>query len=944
MSSTSARNWLFTVLTVSVFSFALGISMGYALWYKNQTAQPVFTPIKIVETPPADAPEETPIEVAVDPLQVDPPVDDTENEIDLPEEVAATEEVVAVEELEPLHVARHLFISVNGQWLAEGTQQLISEIQPGGVVLQPRNINNAAQTRSLVAEIKKHAGNSGGGIFDWPLIAISHEGGSQNTLRMDISHDAATLASYQNETTVEKLGQVYAREAYSRGIGVMLGPVFDLFDEGGFDPSYAQRAFGTDQTQVASLGLAMASGIRLEGMIPVAKHFPGYGSATYDDDGIQLTLNKEVSDLARLLYPFNEATRSGIEGIVVGHVAVPALDKDYPKRPATLSPVLVEELLRNRWGYKGVILADNVARNDIIQMQSSSEAVVEALKAGCDAVLFLDPNPIQIREAVEAIRKALDTGELSRESLLASQERLEEWRTKLGATAPPEPEEILVVIEEDPPSLLAEDTSPKSEPVTNPDLEMNAEESDDVPIEEESPTLIAEEAPVPKEPDTTAEPEMGTEESDVGVEEVPLTVAAEETPPAPETETTVEPETDTEESEVAVEEKPLTIVAEEALPLSNAEIVVEKPDSISDEQHDEETPDTPKTMSDEDRMLMASAADAVRDLLLKKEMTEASSEQVEEVVASTPDETTSDTSEPPPAEVEPESTPPLEVENVEVDSSSVETDEESAPVPVDEENGADTPSEEEEIISPEPSSNESAAPTPGVVEEDIAVEVGISDVKPEEETGDDAAPAENNAKPDYIEHTVKFNETLQQIGLYYGVSTEDLTQWNKLDPPMAKQGTLLRIYLNEAAIPTVTTAQKENEATSAEQATTPSETDPDGLNKIVHTVIAGDSLSAIAARYKVKMDDIMSWNSMDNNQVQLGKKLTLFVNEQSPDQIPESSEIETLIHEVASGDTISNIARRYSTTRNKILEINGITNPNHIQLGQKLKVPAPEDQ
>jgi beta-N-acetylhexosaminidase len=925
MSSTSARNWLFTVLTISVFSFALGISVGYALWFKDQDVDSPVTSTKVAEVPPAESPDEKPIEVA---NETDPPESretGPESAVDEPGGIIKEQgpiEAALEDAPEPIHVARHLFISVNGQWLAQGTQQLISEIQPGGVVLQQRNIKNAAQTRSLVDEIKKYAGHSNSTVHDWPIIAISHEGGDRNTLRMDVAPDAATLASYQNDTTVEKLGQIYAREAYQRGIGIMLGPVFDLYDEGGFDPSFAQRAFGSEQTQVTSLGLAMAAGIRSEGMIPVIKHFPGYGSATYDDDGIQLTLNKEVSDLAKLLYPFNEAVRSGIEGIMVGHVAVPALDKDFPNRPAALSPVLVDELLRKRWGYKGVILADDVAQNDLIRMKSPSQAVVEALKAGCDAVLFLDPNPTQIREAVQAIQDAVDSGEIPRDSLLASQTRLEKWRTMLGAVAAPEPKKVEVVVKVEPPVLIADNpvSPPETETRTESDVEETPKtaEEETVPMTEPADTP---EPPVEEKPTALAEEDSTPEETEM--KETPTLVAKETVPPA-------EPAVES-ESQAEAETTP------DAQPQEEKSIV-------------EDNAPEPGGMSDEERLLMASAADAIHDALLKKEQLETPLETTEEIDGSSetdkePIETqTAETDGTAPSvatEVETESATAPDEQNDEIEPAVMKTEEQSTPAPIEEkDNPAPDPVEVEEIISPEPRTEETPA-TPEAEEKRGAADGNDAEQDAGAETMEEAVVIAKEAKPSQITHTVKYNETLEQISRYYGVSKEDLVRWNSLDPPTARQGTVLNILLDEPAETPVLVAETPSTPT---EAAIPSEIQIEGLEKVTHTVVAGDTLSAIASTHRVKMDDVITWNKMKNDQVQLGKKLILYVDPNYADPLPETNEIETIIHVVASGDTISNIARRYESTRDTILEINGITNPNHIQLGQKLKVPAPKEQ
>jgi len=968
MSSTSTRNSLFTILAISVFSFVLGISVGYALWFKIPAAKP-----EIIPTTIAEQPENEPL------LNSDDDSSGTPIETDVPEasrEASPTPsiELASAPEESPdrIHVARHLFIAVNGQWLAEGTQKLIAEIQPGGVVLRQRNIKNPAQTQSLIDEIKKHAGNRNPAIHDWPIIAIGQEGGSRNTLRLDVAPDAATLASYQNETTVEKLGQVYARDAYERGIGVMLGPVLDLYDEGGFDPSYAHRAFGTDQTQVSSLGMAMATGFRSEGMIPVIKHFPGYGSATYDEDGIHLTLNKEVSELAKLLYPFSEAVRSNIEGIMVGHVAVPALDKDFPKRPAALSPVLVDELLRNRWGFDGVILADDVAKNDLVQMKSPAQAVVEALKAGCDAVLFLDPNPTKIREAVQAIRLALDNKELSEDALLESQKRLEEWRTKLGAVPPPEPDVLLVATQEETappveiPAPAQEETLPTEEKPVTPQEETPAPKETAMVVQEvvtqleEANTEAPEETPIENQEEKTPEPENAevakaeTEElSPVAVEEKLPEAKPLEIDESPMEETTSEK---TPTPDPPVENKPIpdespTFVAKEAPPTEAPEAQTEEMDTVVEPETQEEPAqagdalESEETTTEDDRILMASAANAIRDTMLKQKLMEALATKVEEMEAAT---------EPQPAIIEVTIEEPIianeeiEAENdTPIGDDASETDEkedpamkefeESSPI-VDGEESATT--DEEEIISPEPKEAKLPAPELEVEsEEQTPAPTGAVAAKPS------PIEVDETPKPDYITHTVKYNETLEQIGLFYGVTKDQIIKWNELDPPLAKQGTLLKLLIKDVAGTSTAVAQQDtatNEKSSDESTKKETETPTANLSETTHTVVKGDSLSAIAVTYNVKMDDIILWNKMVNKQVQLGKKLTLFIDPDfkvAPPVAPEI-ELETTIHVVVAGDTISNIARRYITTRDLILKINGITNPNHIQLGQKLKVPV----
>ena len=202
---------------------------------------------------------------------------------------------------------------------------------------------------------------------------------------------------------------------------------------------------------------------------------------------------------------------------MVGHIAVPALDKDFPDRSAALSPVMVSELLRERWGFNGVIVADEIALNEMMRMQSIEQAVVDALKAGCDAVLFLDPNPARIREAITAIEEAVESGELSRDQLSESVDRLEIWRESLGADLTPEPvqvaklpepaehieqlEPLAIEPDEIKPEHAAEATAVESEPL--PDESATA--ATDGPAADESS---------PVETDTTAPDERAPAATD----------------------------------------------------------------------------------------------------------------------------------------------------------------------------------------------------------------------------------------------------------------------------------------------------------------------------------------------------------------------------------------------------------------------------------------------
>lgn len=278
MSTNNARTWSLTLLGACLLSLLLGLSLGYALFGPGDlpwTAQEAAAPAEEIDAPNT------------------PSTPDAEPQ---PEESAPAADTDPASDQDPskesVWAARHLFIALNGQWVAEGTKDFLKEIRPGGVILRDVNLRSRSQTVSLVNEIKTAAG-MGTEVYDLPLIGVAQEGGERNGLGLKNAPAAAQVAEYRNEGMAEELGRVYGEEALARGIGIVLAPVLDISEPGGIYPSLEQRTFGTDQKQVTSLGLAMAEGLRNSGVIPVAKHFPGYGIASFGTDGITVVLNKD---------------------------------------------------------------------------------------------------------------------------------------------------------------------------------------------------------------------------------------------------------------------------------------------------------------------------------------------------------------------------------------------------------------------------------------------------------------------------------------------------------------------------------------------------------------------------------------------------------------------------------------------------------------------------
>ena len=173
------------------------------------------------------------------------------------------------------------------------------------------------------------------------------------------------------------------------------------------NPIIGTRAFGEDPERVAEQIGAWIRGCSAGGALSCAKHFPGHGRTRGDSHIERPSVSASRGALAEDLRPFHEAIRSGVDSIMTAHVSYPALDAGGV--PATLSPPILQHLLRDELGFTGLTVTDALIMEGMIEDVGEADAGVQALAAGCDALLY--PNdPLAVIEAVEA---AVEQGSLA---------------------------------------------------------------------------------------------------------------------------------------------------------------------------------------------------------------------------------------------------------------------------------------------------------------------------------------------------------------------------------------------------------------------------------------------------------------------------------------------------------------------------------------------------
>jgi beta-N-acetylhexosaminidase len=306
-------------------------------------------------------------------------------------------------ELEQL-AATCLFPSFDGleppEWVRRRVQEGL-----GGVVLFARNIASADQLAALTAAL--HAERED------VLIATDEEGGDVARL------EAATGRSYPGNwalgviddvSTTEAVARAIAADLAAAGIDLDLAPVADV-NTNPFNPVIGTRSFGADPELVARHTAAFVTGLRAGGAAACAKHFPGHGDTALDS---HLALPVVEADRDALLggplRPFRAAIEAGVDAVMTAHIVVPAVDD----RPATLSRVLLEGLLRRELGFDGMVVTDALDMAAIAAGVGVGDGAVQALAAGADA-LCLGPHIDEqaVADVHSAIVAAVRAGSLA---------------------------------------------------------------------------------------------------------------------------------------------------------------------------------------------------------------------------------------------------------------------------------------------------------------------------------------------------------------------------------------------------------------------------------------------------------------------------------------------------------------------------------------------------
>lgn len=317
-------------------------------------------------------------------------------------------------------IGRLFMAGIPGLEMDRETEALIRDHGLGGVILFARNIEDPIQVATLCSRLQEAAMDSQG----VPLfLAVDQEGGRVARLQEPFTRfpGNSVIGSDPDATErAEEFGKTTAREMRLVGLNMDMAPVVDV-RMGDPERHLDGRIFSDDPQKVAMLGRCVVKSLQENGVMAVAKHFPGLGRATRDPHHDLPTIEADIEEIEEFhLPPFRAVMEQGVAAVMTSHALYPALDPEYP---GTLSHRIVTGLIRETLGFDGLVVTDDLEMGAIHKGWGVAAGAVAAFAAGCD-ILLICKDQGAVLEGMERLRDCLLREEAPLERLHQSGRRV----------------------------------------------------------------------------------------------------------------------------------------------------------------------------------------------------------------------------------------------------------------------------------------------------------------------------------------------------------------------------------------------------------------------------------------------------------------------------------------------------------------------------------------
>jgi len=312
-------------------------------------------------------------------------------------------------------VGQMMFVGIHGTTLGENTKNTLAAMHVGGVILFDRNMENREQVKALNTSLQNLVLNS----YSLPLfLSVDQEGGLVTRMKQHAytAPAAAQIGKGKPDDAYMEANKT-GKDIRELGFNLDFAPVLDIGSR------MHGRTYGTEAQQVTAFGEQACRGLRDSGVLFTIKHFPGMGRSETDPHTEKSVVNvpqetilqEDLQPFRRIIdqYPHHQFM------VMAGHIRYPAFDT----KPASLSPVILKQMLRNQLGYQGIVITDDLDMAAVSEGYGPDEIGIVALQAGTDILLSCHNSEVQQR-IYRSTLQAVKDGKLSQADIDASVRRI----------------------------------------------------------------------------------------------------------------------------------------------------------------------------------------------------------------------------------------------------------------------------------------------------------------------------------------------------------------------------------------------------------------------------------------------------------------------------------------------------------------------------------------
>lgn len=308
-------------------------------------------------------------------------------------------------------IGQMLIAGIQGYEIDNNTKQLEEKYKVGGFIVLGENVKSTPQLLKLINSIKEKNINSKIPLF----ISVDEEGGSITRMPKEFTKlpTNKVIGNLNNEKFSYEIGKNIADEIKAFGFNMDFAPVMDV-NTNPKNPIIGDRSFGNNAALVSRLGVKTMQGLQSQNIISVVKHFPGHGDTSVDSHLGLPTVNNDLDRLQKIeLQPFEASISNNTDAVMIAHILLPKIDKE---NPASMSKVLISDILRTNLKFNGVVITDDMTMGAILKNYKIGEAAVKSVNAGADIVLVCHGYD-NIISVYEALKSAVIKGNIPEERI-----------------------------------------------------------------------------------------------------------------------------------------------------------------------------------------------------------------------------------------------------------------------------------------------------------------------------------------------------------------------------------------------------------------------------------------------------------------------------------------------------------------------------------------------